>query len=313
MAHASTGQPFAVPRADDAAAEQHVAPVRTGEILKKIGVYAALIFWSLLSLFPTFWIFLTSIKNPLDVTASPPKFFNFVPTLENYQVVLGLAQYTGLGDLSRVDFLAYFQNSLIIVPSAVILSLLLGVPVAYAMARYRFSARENFYFFFLSLYFMPATVILIPLYLLYLRVHLYNTHLGLILIYQLINLPLVVLIMRSFFEDISPEIEQSAMVDGSSRFKAFLTMTIPLAKPALMSTTFLCTIFSWNNFLFGVILATTQTQPVTVGILAFKSYEAILWGQMAAASLITAVPVLILAILIQRYIVRGLSLGAVKG
>ena len=212
-----------------------------------------------------------------------------------------------------MDFLGYYKNSLIVVPAAVLLSFVLGLPVAYVMARYQFKAREDLYFFFLSLYFMPATLILIPLYLVYLKVGLYNTHLGLILILQLVNLPLVVLIMRSYFEEISPEIEQSAMVDGSSRLKTFFTITFPLARPALMSTMFLCTIFSWNNFMFGVILATTQTQPVTVGILAFKSYEAILWGQMAAASVITALPVLILAILIQRYIVRGLSLGAVKG
>ncbi len=281
--------------------------------LRKAAVYFLLVLWSIIALFPIYWILLTSLKAPLDVTARPPRFFNFTPTFDNYLVVLGLTEYVGLGEISRVSFLNYFQNSLVIVPSAVLLSLLLGIPVAYVMARYRFKLRENLYFFFLSLYFMPAVLILIPLYLVYLNLKLYNTHLGLILILQLVNLPLVVLIMRSFFEDISPEIEQSALVDGSSRLKAFFKITLPLARPAVVSTTFLCTIFSWNNFLFGVILATTQTQPVTVGILAFKSYEAILWGQMAAASLITALPVLILAILIQRYIVRGLSLGAVKG
>jgi multiple sugar transport system permease protein len=160
---------------------------------------------------------------------------------------------------------------------------------------------------------MPAVIILIPLYLVYRTAQLYDTYLGLILILQLVNLPLVVVIMRGFFEDISPEIEQSALVDGNSRLKAFINITLPLAMPSIMATTFLCTIFSWNNFLFGVILNGTNTQPVTVGILAFKSYEAILWGQMAAASIITALPVLILAIVIQKYIVRGLSLGAVKG
>lgn len=284
--------------------------------LRKIGIYVLLILWAIFSLFPIYWVFLMSIKSPIDVTSSVPKFFNFVPTLDNYSTILGLKELggrvSGAGS-AHVEFLNYFKNTLIIVPAAVLLSFVLGLPVAYVMARYRFKAREDLYFFFLSLYFMPATVILIPLYLVYLKVGLYNTHLGLILILQLINLPLVVLIMRSYFEDISPEIEQSAMVDGSSRLKAFFKITFPLARPALMSTLFLCTIFSWNNFLFGVILSATETQPVTVGVLAFKSYEAILWGQMAAASIITALPVLILAILIQRYIVQGLSLGAVKG
>jgi len=289
-----------------------IAEIERTSTLGRTVAYVVLIGWTILALFPIYWILLTSLKGPMDVTSSTPKFF-FSPTLQNYEVVLGLARYTGLGETSRVDFLRYFLNSLIIVPSAVILSLVLGLPVAYVMARYRFKLRENFYFFFLSLYFMPAVLILIPLYLVYLRVHLYNTHLGLILILQLVNLPLVTLIMRGYFEDISPEIEQSAQVDGSTRLEAMLNITLPLARPALMATTFLCTIFSWNNFMFGTILATTKTQPVTVGILAFKSYEAILWGQMAAASLITAIPVLILAIIIQRYIVRGLTLGAVKG
>ena len=284
---------------------------RTSSLRKAIA-YVALIVWTVITLFPIYWIFLTSLKGPMDVTASTPKFF-FLPTLQNYQIVLGLAKYSGLGETSRVDFLRYFTNSLIIVPSAVVMSLILGLPVAYVMARYRFKLRENFYFFFLSLYFMPAVLILIPLYLVYLRFHLYNTHIGLIIVLQLVNLPLVTLIMRGYFEDISPEIEQSAQVDGSSRLQAMLHITLPLARPALMATTFLCTIFSWNNFMFGTILAETGTHPVTVGILAFKSYEAVLWGQMAAASLITAIPVLVLAIVIQRYIVRGLTLGAVKG
>lgn len=289
------------------------ARITRGSPLGKAVVYGLLTIYALLSLFPFYWVFLTSLKKPLDVTATRPTFFNFTPTLNNYRVVLGLQEHIGLGETSRVNFLHYFQNSLIVVPSAVVLSFILGLPVAYVLARYRFKLRENVYFFFLSLYFMPAVLILIPLYMLYLRMDLYNTYIGQILILQLVNLPLVVLIMRSFFEDISPEIEQGAMVDGSSRLKAFLKVTLPLARPAVAATAFLCAIFSWNNFLFGMILSTTQTQPVTVGILAFKSYEAILWGQMAAASIITALPPLVFAILIQRHIVRGLSLGAVKG
>jgi len=281
--------------------------------IRRVAPYVLLTLWTVIALFPIYWVLVTSLKNPGDVITSPPKFFDFSPTLDNYRVVLGLARYVGLGDIVRVDFIEYLKNSLIIIPLAVVLSLALGLPVAYVMARFRFKGRENLYFFYISLYFMPPILILIPLYLVFIRLRLYDTYLGLILILQLVNLPLVVLIMRSFFEDISPEIEQSALVDGRSRLGVFFKITLPLAMPSLMSTAFLCTIFSWNNFLFGVILSRTRTQPVTVGILAFKSYEAILWGQMAAASIITALPVLILAIFIQRYIVRGLTLGAVKG
>ena len=289
------------------------SPEATKSILNRTVTYALLIIWALISLFPVLWVFLTSIKNPVDVIATPPKFFNFVPTIDNYLIVTRLIEHTGLGETARVDFLSYFKNSLITVPLAVVLSLVLGLPVAYVLARYRFKLRENVYFFFISLYFMPAVLILIPLYLLFRAIHLYDSYLGLVLILQLLNLPLVVVIMRGFFEDISPEIEQSAMVDGSSRIQSIFKITLPLSMPGVMATTFLCAIFSWNNFLFGLILSSRPTQPVTVGILAFKSYEAILWGQMAAASIITALPVLILAILIQRHIVRGLSLGAVKG
>lgn len=281
--------------------------------LRRATPYVLIVLWTIIALFPIYWVITTSLKNPVDVITSPPKFFNFSPTVDNYRVVLGLAKYTGLGEIARVDFIEYLKNSLIIVPVAVLLSLVIGLPAAYAMARFRFKGRENLYFFYLSLYFMPPVLILIPLYLVFIRLHLYDTYLGLILILQLVNLPLVVLIMRGFFEDISPEIEQSALVDGRSRIGAFFKIMLPLSMPSLMSTAFLCTIFSWNNFLFGVILSRTRTQPVTVGILGFKSYEAILWGQMSAATVITALPVLVLAVLIQKYIVRGLSLGAIKG
>jgi len=283
--------------------------------INKIGqmlIYFALVIYCIITLFPIYWIVITSLKEQIDVISKIPKFFNFTPTLENYAVIFGM-KYTGLGETVKVNFILYLRNSLIIVPLSVLLALILGTPVAYVLARYKFLLKENLYFFYFSLYFMPAIVILVPLYYIYMKYHLYNTYIGLIIILQLINLPLVILILRSFFESLPIEIEESAKVDGCTDIGVFLKISLPLAKPGLVATCFLCIIFSWNNFLFGMILAGSSHHPVTVGILGFRSYENVLWNQMAAASVITAIIPLILAILIQKFIVTGLTLGAVKG
>jgi multiple sugar transport system permease protein len=221
--------------------------------------------------------------------------------------VLGLVPYP------IIDFPSSLLNSLAIVPAAVLLALLLGVPVAYVLARYSFPAKQNIHFFYLSLYFMPAMLILIPLFVLYNSTKLYNTYLGMVLIFQLIDLPLVVLIMRGFFEDIPVELEQSARVDGAKSLWVFWKVTLPLVRPGLVATAFLCTIFSWNNYIFSFMLSGADHQMAVVRLTLYRSFTGMMWGPMAAAILLTVLPVFLLAIGIQRFIVRGLTLGAVKG
>lgn len=212
-----------------------------------------------------------------------------------------------------LDFLGSIKNSLIVVPGTVILALILGGPVAYVLARYNFKGKEDVHFFYLSLYFMPPMLILIPLFVLYNKVGLYNTYLGMILVLQLTTLPLVVLILRGFFEDIPVEIEHSARVDGAKPIWIFWRIILPLIRPGLVATAFLCTIFAWNNYIFSFLLTSGERQSAVVRLTLYRTFTGMMWGPMSAAMLLTVLPVLILAITIQKYIVRGLTLGAVKG
>ena len=278
---------------------------------KNVWIIFALTCYTVFALFPILWIVLMSFKGHMDIVSPTPKII-FKPTLENYLILLTNVQ-NKLYETSSTDFLLYFRNSCIVTVSAVILSLLVGVPAAYALARFRFRGKEDIAFTFLSFRFAPEIAIIIPIYIIYQKLHLYNTYLGLILVYQLITLPLVVWIIRGYFEDISLEIEQAAQLDGYSWWGVFTKVAVPLVKPGLASTAILAFIFAWNNFIFGLILGAKETFPTTVGTLGFISYESVLWGQMAAATVITILPPLVLSIFIQKYLVRGLTMGAVRG
>lgn len=270
--------------------------------------YVAMLLLALYILTPLLWIFLMSLKNRADVFAIPPKLI-FVPTLDNYRALFGGG---GSGQLAGSTFLAYFKNSLIISVGAVLLSLLLGMPAAYALARYRFKMKDSIAFTFLSFRFVPEVTIILPLYVIYQNLGLYNTYYGLIFVYQLITLPLLIWMMRSYFEEIPVAIEQAAWTDGYSWWGAFSRQVLPLAAPGIAATLILCFIFAWNNFIFGLMLGGQSTQPVTVGLLSFMAYNEVLWGQMAAATMVTIVPEMVLALSVQRYMIRGLTFGAVK-
>jgi multiple sugar transport system permease protein len=279
--------------------------------IKKVLIYGGIALFLLFALFPIFWIFLISLKTDKEIISSVPRFL-FTPTLGNYKAILFGVKAAGT-ETSRPDFLLYFKNSLIITTGAVLVSLIAGVPAAYALARFKFKLKENIAFTFLSFRFAPEIAVIIPIFVIYRSLGLYNTLIGMILVYQLVTLPLIIWIMRGYFEDIPESIEQAAKLDGYSRFAIFRKIALPLVKPGLASTAILSFIFAWNNFIFGLVLGAKQTFPVTVGTLGFISYESVLWGQMAAASLITILPEVIIAFFIQKYLVRGLSMGAVRG
>jgi multiple sugar transport system permease protein len=268
---------------------------------------AALVVWTV---FPFFWILLTSLKQPLDVIAAPPKFF-FEPTAQNYQAIfMGLKR--GLYASTRPDFPSFFLNSVIISCGAVALSFLAGIPASFALARYRFRFKEQLAFLFLSFRFAPFITFLIPLYIIFQKLGLYNTYSGLILAYQLITLPFTVWMLRSFFMEIPPEVEEAAKIDGCSWWGVLIKVILPLSLPGIAVTVILGFMFCWNAFNYPLMLAGRQTFPVTVGAIQFISYEQVLWGQMAAASLVAVVPQLILSLFVQKYIVRGLTMGAVR-
>jgi multiple sugar transport system permease protein len=262
-------------------------------------------------LFPIVWVFLMSFQTNATILRVPPSLV-FSPTLDNYVALISGKLESQAGTL-EIAFMNNLLNSVILSTSSVALSLVLGVPAAYAFARFRFRLGENIAFTLLSFRFAPPLLVLLPLLLYFRTIGLDNTYIGLIWVYQLITLPLILWIVRGYFEDISEDIEHAYRVDGNGWLRTLLHVAIPLARPGLAAATLLAFIFAWNNFVFALILASADKQPVTVGALAFVTASGIQYGQIAAALVLSVIPTLLLALYAQRYLVEGLSLGAVKG
>jgi multiple sugar transport system permease protein len=262
-------------------------------------------------LFPILWIFLMSLQTNETILRIPPSLV-FTPILDNYTALITGELRTAAGSL-QLNFMQNMWNSVLLSTCSVALSLVLGVPAAYAFARFKFRLGEDIAFTLLSFRFAPALLVLLPLSLYFKTLGLTNTYIGLIWVYQLICLPLILWIVRGYFEDISPDIEHAYRIAGNSWWKTFRNISIPLAKPGIAAAGLLAFIFAWNNFIFALILASADKQPVTVGALAFVTASGIQYGQIAAAIVISVTPTLALALYAQRYLVEGLSMGAVKG
>jgi multiple sugar transport system permease protein len=262
-------------------------------------------------LFPIFWIFLMSFQTNEDILRIPPSLF-FTPTVSNYQALITGKLQTPAGTLD-IAFMENLWNSVLLSTASVGLALILGVPAAYAFARYKFPLSEDIAFTLLSFRFAPPLLVLLPLSLYYQQIGLTDTYIGLIWVYQLIALPLILWIVRGYFEDISPDIESAYRVAGHSWLRTFTRIAVPLAGPGIAAAGLLAFIFCWNNFVFALILASADKQPVTVGALAFVTASGIQYGQIAAAIVLSITPTLAIALWAQRYLVEGLSLGAVKG
>jgi len=259
----------------------------------------ALIVYSIFALFPLIWMVILTFKSDAQMYNTT---FIFTPTLDNYKAVL-----------LRSDYLSYMLDSVIVAGGAVIVSVLAGVPAAYALARYNFKKKEDIAFQILSFKFAPEILVVLPLSMIYQKLHLTDTYFGLIWVYQLISMPLLIWVVRGYFEDISVEIEYAAQVDGYSWYQIFFKNLIPLIKPGLVSAALLAFIFAWNCFTFPLILGGTDVQPITVAIMKFLGTDSAHYGQLAVAATISAMPAIIFALCIQKHLVRGLSFGAVKG
>lgn len=262
------------------------------------------------ALFPIIWMVLISLKSTDELFTTQ---FVFTPTLENYQAILFGDARAAAGVVAKQEFPRNFLNSLIASTGAVLVSLLVGVPAAYALARYKFRGKENLAFTFLSFRFAPELVVIIPLSLIYRKLGLYDSYFGIIWVYQLITLPLLIWVLRSYFEDISPDVEQAAMIDGYPWYQVFWKILLPLVRPGLAASALLAFVFAWNNFIFPLVLGASNVQTVTVSALGYLSSAQSFFNRMAAASVVSSLPQIILALSIQRYLIRGLSFGAVKG
>ena len=277
------------------------------KIVRGVLIALVLVFF----LFPIFWILLMSFQTNEQILRIPPRIY-FEPTLANYEALISGQLRTAAGNL-QISFMRNLFNSFVLSSAAVVLALLLGVPAAYAFARYKFRLGETIAFTLLSFRFAPPLLVLLPLSLYYQQLGLNDTYFGIVWVYQLIALPLILWIVRGYFEDMSPDIEHAYRLAGHSWREAFTRIAVPLAGPGIAAAGLLSFIFCWNNFIFALILASADKQPVTVGALAFVTASGIQYGQIAAAIVLSVMPTLLLALYAQRYLVEGLSLGAVKG
>jgi multiple sugar transport system permease protein len=270
--------------------------------LQGVAVFTALSAYTLFVLAPILWIVSMSFKHGNEIVAYPPPILNFTPTLANYQTIL-----------SQPDFLGPFKNTLIVTGGSLLLTAVVGLPAAYALATMKFRFKEDFAFTFLSLRFAPELFIVVPLFSLFVRLQLTNTYLGLILAYQLITFPLMVWMMRSFFEDVPKEIEEAVLIDGGSRITAFRMIVGHIALPGLAASMVLSFIFAWNSYALPLVLAGPDTQVVTSAILSYIKFADVQWGQLAAGAVVSILPGLLVATLLLRYVIRGMTAGTVKG
>lgn len=259
----------------------------------------ALIIYALFALFPLLWIVIISFKPDGQMANT---IFVFNPTLDNYKELF-----------ANAEFIGYFIDNIIVSFGAIILSVLVGVPAAYALARFDFKGREGLAFTILSFRFAPEILVVLPIFLIYQNIGLYDTYFGLIWVLQVISLPMIIWILRGYFEEIPVEIEHAARLDGYKWWQAFMKITVPLIKPGLVASSLLSFIFCWNNFTFSLLLSDSNVTTTTVAMLRYVASGTAHYGQMGAAAIISALPIIILALSIQKHLVKGLSMGAVKG
>jgi multiple sugar transport system permease protein len=262
--------------------------------------YLALVAWSIVTLFPIVWVYFTSFKTRVDAFALPPRWL-FAPTLENYDKAL-----------HAVPFFAYLGNSLLVTVGSTLLSLLLGTMSAYALTRYVFAGRRLLGTSLLATRVLPGAVTVVPLFMLFTRIHALDNYAALTLTYTAYNLPLATFLLIAYIEQVSPELEASAMVDGCSRAGAFMRVTLPLLRPGLAVTAVFSVLAAWNEFLFALtFMYRNLTLPVAVAMTMTDA--GVDWGQATALAGLILIPIIGFTLLMSRQLVEGLTLGAVKG
>ena len=267
--------------------------------------YALLSAAVLAAITPVYWLVTISLKNDVDQFAAPPRWFRFAPTLAHY--------YDAFYARS---FGRYLLTSVTVATISTICAVTIGTLAAYGLARFRLRGKldQRLSLWILSTRMFPPIVTAVPLFLMMRDLRLLNTLTSLVIVYTALNLPFVVWMMRGFFRELPRELEEAAMVDGDSRLGALVRVILPLAAPGLAATAVFCLIVSWNEFLLALVLTQTDaSMTLPVGIAGRVTQYEIKWGVMSAAGVVAMIPILAFAMAVQRYLVRGLSLGAVKG
>ncbi len=305
----------------------------TGAVRAVIVVLVALIM-----LIPIFVMLITAFKTRIDVTASPPKVF-FQPTLEGIVLLLTnralvapgrqeeLRQQAAQGKLNPFEEIALDSgqeitgpspyvgriiNSLLIAGISTALSVVLGVLAGYAFSRFSLPGKDDLLFFILSTRMLPAIVVTIPLFLMFRQVGLYDSHLGMILLYTVFNLSFAVWLMKGFFDEIPREYEEAALVDGYSRLETFRKIVLPQSLSGIAATTVFCLIFAWNEYAFALMMTSEKARTAPPSIPSMIGRGGVEWAAIAAGSLGFLIPVIIIVFALRKYLLRGVTFGAIR-
>jgi len=291
--------------------------VRRRSVVKRALTYVAVVIVCVIFLFPIFWLIATALKTRAQAFSFPPLFI-WNPTFRNFLDVFIKKQteieaITGWELELRTGAEQFFYNSFIVTFGSIAVSILIGTLAAYSFSRYRPKGTDTLMFFILSTRMLPAIVVAIPIFFLYKSLGLYNTHIGLILLYTMFNLPFAVWMMKSFFDEIPIDIEHAAMVDGSKPIKIFFRVAMPQVLVGLAATIGFLVINVWNEFLFALLLTERATRTVPVAIASTRGEIGINWGLIAALETLYVIPAMILIFLLQKYLLRGMTFGTVRG
>lgn len=279
--------------------------------------YVAAILMTGLFAFPIYYWVTVAFKPDRDIFTVPPKLIGFEPTMQSFEEVFGISLGfdKGLEVLpggGNFYMLPRLWDSIVVAFFSTILAVTIATLAAYALSRLRFRAQHHFVFWVLSTRMMPPVAIAIPMFFIYKGFGLLDTYTGIILVHALMNMPLAVLLLKSFFDDIPPEIDEAALIDGASRFTIFRKIVFPMAVGGVAATAVLCFIFSWTEFLFVLTLTQTSLKTVPVVSSTFVTSTGTAWGNMAALGTAAMIPAFIFILLVQRNLVRGLTMGSLK-
>jgi sorbitol/mannitol transport system permease protein len=269
---------------------------------KREQLVLAIIGWGAAALifFPIFWMFLTSFKTEIQAVQTPPSLF-FAPTLENYVEVR-----------ARADYFQFAMNSVVISLGATLLALVLAVPAAYAMAFFPGRRTKDTLLWMLSTKMLPPVGVLVPIYLMFRDLNLLDTRTGLVIVYALVNLPIVVWMLYTFFKEVPKDILEAGRMDGAKPKQELLHILMPLSLPGIASTGLLSIILCWNEAFWSLNLTTSDGAPLTTFIASFSSPQGLFWAKLSAASSMAIAPILVFGWMSQKQLVRGLTFGAVK-
>jgi len=251
--------------------------------------------------FPVIWMVAMSLKTKAQNIASPPLFIWEV-TYNNYKLAI-----------TKYNFLSFLKNSLMVVLPNIIITLLVSCPAAYGLSRFNFKGKKDLAFWILSIRMAPAMAVVLPFFVIGSFLRILDNPIILIIAYLTINVPFAIWILRGFFDEIPIEVEEAGMLEGLSRFGVFLKLSLPIIRGGLAATIILCIIQAYNEFALAMFLTSFNARTLPTLVTQFQSHMGILWGPMAATSLMATIPIIVLTILVRKHLVTGMSFGMVRG